>query len=170
MKKVLLLFIVLLSLPIAAQDAFRKGKAFADIQTGITNGGFIFGSKVHYAVASSLSVGAGFYAQSFDFKDKYITSYLPKLTVDYHSGKLQTTDWYTGFSAGYLIWGSNTPEGGGCDTSYTYFMLRDNNQGNTIAYNTHIGFRAFALKAIALNAEIVLGNVFGVKIGISMKL
>lgn len=169
MKKVLILFTVLLSLPVAAQEAFSKGNILIDMQTGLTNTGFAFGQKVHYAITPLLSAGAGFYTQSFEFENKYISSYLPELSFDYHFGKLVSTDWYTGLSVGYLIWQSNIPQGGGCDIGYTHIKLRDNNEGNTMAYNAHIGFRTFVYKWLGLNAELALGNVLGLKVGISAK-
>ena len=176
MKKVLILFIVLLSLPIAAQDAFRKGKIYADVQIGSGSLPRIIGGGVHYAVLPYLSVGTQFFYQDFVNDHKYVQSYTPALSADYHLGHLKTFDWYTGLSLGYHIWRSNDPYEGvrntGCVIVAPEYDLpvRNHHKGNFVAWNAHFGMRFFVYKFLGINGEIGFGNVSSMKIGLSVRI
>ena len=176
MKNLLFFTLLLFTLHTSAQEAYNKGDVFIDICTSIGNAGVGYGGEIHYAFAPLFSVGAQFNSQSFNFNDKYITSFLPKLSADFHFGNRATIDWYAGLSGGYFIWQSNDPYENagntGCViTPPTYDInLRNNHKNNFIAWGAHLGFRYFIFKNVGLNGQASLGNVRWFKVGVSIKI
>ena len=176
MKNFLLFILLLFALQISAQEAYTKGDVFIDVQTSIGNAGVGYAGEIHYAFAPLFSVGAQFNSQSFNFNDKYITSFLPELTADFHFGKRATIDWYAGLSGGYFIWQSNDPYENagntGCViTPPTYdISLRNNHKNNFIAWDAHLGFRYFIFKNVGLNGQVAFGNALSFKVGVSVKI